>query len=162
VFSWQAEGSQELELQNDGKERPQPYLRLALHGAAWLECQRCLAPYRQAFDIDAAYRIVNTEEEANAFALDDDELDVIVGSHHFDLLDLIGEELLLALPLVPKHDVCPTVHESLVSGADGSLGVDSVDDLPRDAPENASAGDARPQPFAALAALKRNGAGGPD
>jgi len=124
AFSWQAEGSQQMELQDNGAQGPQPYLRLALHGAAWLECQRCLAPYPQAFDIDATYRIVKTEEEASAFPLDDDALDVIVGSRHFDLLNLIEEELLLALPLVPKHDVCPAVHESLVSGADGALGAD--------------------------------------
>jgi uncharacterized protein len=126
AFSWQAEGSQQMELQDDGTQGPQAYLRLALHGAAWLECQRCLAACRQAFDIDVTYRIVRTEEEADAFPLDDDELDVIVGSRHFDLLDLIEEELLLALPLVPKHDVCPAVHESLVSGTDGSVGADDV------------------------------------
>ncbi len=45
-----------------------------------------------------------TEEEADEFPLDEDEVEVIVGSRQFDLVDLIEEELLLFLPLVPKHD----------------------------------------------------------
>ncbi|AOK29197.1 hypothetical protein WS67_18820 [Burkholderia singularis] len=153
AFTWQAEGSTQPELQDDGSEGPQPYLRLALHGAAWLECQRCLTPYRQAFDIDVVYRIVETEEEADEFPLDEDEVDVIVGSRQFDLVDLIEEELLLSLPIVPKHEVCPAVHESLASGASGPAA-----DAGDDAPDETAAGESgRPNPFAALEALKKGG-----
>ncbi|CAH2796639.1 MAG: FIG01269488: protein, clustered with ribosomal protein L32p [uncultured Paraburkholderia sp.] len=116
-------------------------LRMAIHGSVWLECQRCMTPYLQALNVDATYRIVNNEAEAEEFPLDEDEVEVIVGSKHFDLVDLIEEELLLSLPLVPKHEVCPKVHESLLSGADGTKGVG-------DEPE-------RPNPFAALESLKR-------
>lgn len=151
LFTWQAEGSTQPELQDDGTEGPQPYLRLALHGSAWLECQRCLTPYLQAFDADVVYRIVATEEEAEAIPLDDDEVDVIVGSRQFDLVDLIEEELLLSLPLVPNHDVCPAVHESLVSGASAPV-------AEADEPSDEASGDSgKPNPFAALEALKRDG-----
>lgn len=158
AFTWQAEGAMQPELQDDGTEGRQPYLRLAIHGSAWLECQRCLTPYAQAFDCDATYRIVATEEEADEFPLDEDELDVIVGSRHFDLVDLIEEELLLSLPLVPKHDVCPAVHESLASGADGADGVDSVDDVPEQEVEHEKAPE-RANPFAALGSLKKDDSG---
>jgi uncharacterized protein len=144
-------------LQDDGTEGPQPYLRLAIHGSAWLECQRCLTPYLQAFNVDATYRIVNTEAEAEEFPLDEDEVDVIVGSAHFDLIDLIEEELLLSLPLVPKHDVCPEVHESLVSGVAGDEG--EGDEAAQDEAEEGGEPD-RPNPFAALEALKKGGSGG--
>ena len=154
AFTWQAQGATQPELQDDGTEGRQPYLRLAVHGSAWLECQRCLAPYEQAFDVDATYRIVATEEEADEFPLDDDEVEVIVGSRHFDLVDLIEEELLLSLPLVPKHDVCPAIHESLASGADGADGVDSVDDVPEQEVE-----PERANPFAALGSLKKEDPG---
>ena len=170
AFTWQAEGSTQPELQDDGTEAAQPYLRLAVHGSAWLECQRCLAPYAQPFDVDATYRLVATEEEAEEFPLDDDELDVIVGSRQFDLVDLIEEELLLAIPLVPKHDVCPQVHESLVSGTDGQTEdeTDAEVDGEADAGAGAQAGhagaapaaDAKPNPFAALEALKSGSPGG--
>ena len=157
AFTWQAEGATQPELQDDGTEGPQPYLRLAIHGSAWLECQRCLTPYLQAFNVDATYRIVNTEAEAEEFPLDEDEVDVIVGSAHFDLIDLIEEELLLSLPLVPKHDVCPEVHESLVSGVAGEEG--EGDEAGEDGAEEGGEPD-RPNPFAALEALKKGGPGG--
>jgi len=155
AFTWQAAGFAQQELKDDGTEGAQPYLRLAVHGSAWLTCQRCLAPYEQAFNADATFRIVQTEEEADEFPLDDDEVEVIVGSRHFDLVDLIEEELLLSLPLVPKHEVCPEVHESLASGADGADGVDSVDDVPEQEIEP----EERVNPFAALESLKKDGPG---
>jgi uncharacterized protein len=156
VFTWQAEGSTQPELQDDGTEGQQPYLRLAVHGSAWLECQRCLVPYEQAFDIDATYRLVATEAEAEEFPLDDDEVDVIVGSRQFDLVDLIEEELLLSLPLVPKHDACPQVHESLVSGVGGADGDEEEAEAEGGEAEQTSD---KPNPFAALEALKRGGPG---
>jgi uncharacterized protein len=58
------------------------------------------------------------------------------------------------LPLVPKHEVCPAVHESLVSGVSG----------PSEDADEASAEDEdegkRPNLFAALQALKKDGDGG--
>ena len=156
-FSWQAEGSTQSELQDDGAEGQQPYLRLAVHGSAWLECQRCLAPYEQAFDVDATYRLVGSEAEADEFPLDDDEVEVIVGSRQFDLVDLIEEELLLSLPLVPKHEVCPQVHESLVSGVGGAEEDEGGDAAAEQGETDGESG--KPNPFAALEALKRGGPG---
>jgi len=155
VFAWQAAGFTQPELQDDRTEAPQPYLRLAIHGSAWLTCQRCLTPCEQAFNADPVFRIVRTEEEADEFPLEDDEVEVIVGSRHFDLVDLIEEELLLTLPLVPKHEVCPEIHESLASGADGADGVDSVDDVP----EQEIEAEERVNPFAALESLKKDSPG---
>jgi len=62
VFTWQAEGFTQKELQDDGADGQQPYLRLAVHGQAWLTCQRCMTPYDQTFDVDMTYRVVATEE----------------------------------------------------------------------------------------------------
>ena len=39
--------------------------------------------------------------------LDDESIDVIVGSHACDVRELLEDEALLALPQAPKHDVCP-------------------------------------------------------
>jgi len=164
AFTWQAEGSTQPELQDDGTEGPQPYLRLAVHGSAWFVCQRCLAPYEQPFNVDAIYRIVDTDAQAEEFPLDEDEVEVIVGSRQFDLVDLIEEELLLSLPLVPKHDVCPQVHESLTSGASGAEG-EGVSEEEAEKGDEGVKGEAgeepeRPNPFAALESLKSGGPGG--
>ncbi|KAF1056143.1 MAG: hypothetical protein GAK41_00147 [Burkholderia gladioli] len=80
---------------------------------------------------------------------------MIVGSRQFDLVDLIEEELLLSLPLVPKHDICPSVHESLVSGVSGpATDTEDFDEEPEggDVP-----GEERTHPFKAIEALKRDG-----
>ncbi len=152
VFTWQAEGSTQPELKDDGTDAPQPYLRLAVHGSVWLTCQRCLTPYSQHLDVDATHRIVATEEEADEYPLDDDEVEVIVGSRQFDLVDLIEEELLLSLLLVPKHNACPETHESLVSSA---IDEESDDEAGKEAEGEVE----KPNPFAVLEKLK---AGGPD
>src|ERR1700749_2351890 len=60
TFPGQAEGSTQPELQDDGTEGPQPYLRLAIHGSAGRECQGGFAPDSEGFKVDATYRVVNT------------------------------------------------------------------------------------------------------
>ena len=62
---------------------------------------------------------------------------MLVISRDFDALSLVEDELILALPLVPRHEVCPQ-----------ALPVDAVD-------EAFEAASQRPNPFAALAALKK-------
>ncbi len=99
-----------------------------------------------------------TEEEADEYPLDDDEVEVIVGSRQFDLVDLIEEELLLTLPLVPKHNVCPEVHESLLSGEAGETGerdAEGAASAEAGAPDEAE----KPNPFAVLEKLKSDPGG---
>jgi len=154
VLRWRAEGGVARALGLDGGEAQVASLRLSVHGAAWLECQRCLEAYRQPLEVETHYRIVESDDEADAMPLDDDQPEAVVGSRRFDLIELIEEELLLSLPLVPKHDVCPHIHESLVTGAAGERARDWIED------EQADGDDAtdspRPNPFAALQALKRD------
>lgn len=84
-------------------------LSLAVSGAVNLICQRCLTVLN--FEIDSKSLLVLAKDEAQADTieelLDDDEIDVIVGSAAFDVNYLIEDDALLALPVAPKHDVCP-------------------------------------------------------
>jgi uncharacterized protein len=145
-ISWTARG----EWREKTGSAAELYLHLTIEATPWVECQRCLTPYRQPLDVAATYLIVASEEEADAVPLDDDEIDPIVGSRQFDLYDLIEEELLLSLPLVPKHAVCPSVHEALVTGEAGDIVIERP---PEDEPPRRDASD---NPFAALQALKRD------
>ncbi len=109
----------------------QPLLHLVADAAVNLECQRCLRPMRVPLHVDR--RLFFVEGEDAAAALDtDSEDDVLTLEPAIDLRALIEDELLLALPLVPRHEVCP---EPLPLRGD--------DETP---PEE--------HPFAALAALK--------
>ena len=87
-----------------------PALVLSVSGAVQLMCQRCLTPF--AFDMHSSTTLVlgKDDEEADQIeeALDDESIDVIVGSRSVDVRDLIEDEALLALPQVPKHDFCPS------------------------------------------------------
>ena len=145
VFHWRAEGVEKQVLRADGKPAVAQLLTLSVEGPMWLECQRCLTPYLAPLDSETTFEVVRDEAAAEARPLDDDELEALVGSKHFDLRELIEEELLLALPIVPKHEVCPSVHDSLATGGDGLA-------EPAPVPEE----EDKPSPFAALAALKRS------
>ena len=88
--------------------------------------------------IDVDRHFIFVPDEATAAAMDDDsEDDVLEMSTDFNLLGLIEDEVLMALPLVPRHDVCPT-------GVIQSAQTDDFNDVAEE----------KPNPFAALAALK--------
>ena len=70
-----------------------------------LVCQRCLEPMDQPLEVDRHFRFVSSEQAAEA---EDDqaEEDLLVASHSFNGLTLIEDELILTLPLVPRHTDC--------------------------------------------------------
>lgn len=119
---------------------PELWLQLSARTTVWLSCQRCLQPFEQPLAVDARLRFVRGEAEAEALDAELED-DVLALPRWLDLRELAEDELLLALPLVPRHERCP---QPLPQGADDAV--------------PAQAGDAvvgeRPHPFAALQALK--------
>lgn len=112
----------------------QLWLMLALQAEVPQICQRCLASYAHTIDSQRWFRFVATE--AQAVAEDDtSEEDLLAWTPQFNLAELIEEELILELPLVPMHEECP---EPLIAGT----------------AEVAAMADERPHPFAALARLR--------
>lgn len=114
---------------------PQVWLQLAATTAVTLQCQRCLQPLAEPLALDRWFRFAESEDEAARL---DEELedDVLVVTRTFDLRELVEDELILALPLVPRHENCP-------------------EPLPMAAGEEQGLEETAPNPFAALAALKR-------
>jgi len=111
----------------------QPCMHLEARTDVALECQRCLQPVSVSLEVDREFVFVADEETAAALDADCED-DVLALSHRFDLRALVEDELLLALPLVPRHEHCPT-----------PLAAKALPD----------AEPAAQHPFAALAALKR-------
>lgn len=103
--------SGEISWSMDGGQTRQGYpsLTLAVAGHVKLVCQRCLQPFD--YDIDSSTMLVlgKDDEDADGIeeVLDDESIDVIVGSRSCDIRELLEDEALLALPQSPKHDVCP-------------------------------------------------------
>jgi uncharacterized protein len=56
--------------------------------------------------VNRSFRFV--PDEATAAAEDDEaEEDLLALSRSFDLVELVEDELLMELPVAPRHDVCP-------------------------------------------------------
>lgn len=102
MITWSARG----ELRNPGHVSPELWLHLQAAAALSLVCQRCLAPVEVPVTVDRAFRFVPDEQTAAAQD-DQSEEDLLALSSAFDLLELIEDELLMELPVAPRHDVCP-------------------------------------------------------
>ena len=138
-----AEGGQELLVWNARfEDRPnvsgllQPWMHLTLTVSLYLTCQRCLGVVAVPVVVDRSFRFVHSEEVAEVEDEEADE-DVLVLDKQFKLRDLIEDEVLMAMPLVPRHEACP-----------GKLTLSAVD------PDFEAALHAKPRPFDALAVLK--------
>ncbi len=83
-------------------------LKVAIHGHVELMCQRCLTAMQQDVAIDRMVYLARTETELERLeALP--ESDAILVGESLNLVDLIEDEVLLGMPLAPKHAIgkCP-------------------------------------------------------
>jgi uncharacterized protein len=119
------------------------FLRVRVKAAPLVECQRCLTPFEWPVDTYNRLQVVNTEaalegDDVRDPDQSDDVIERIVGSRRLDVLALIEDEIILSLPYVPKHDVCPSVSGHLAHQGE---------------PE---ADEGHPSPFAVLGRLKKD------
>jgi uncharacterized protein len=131
ALNWSVRG----ELKPGPAGQAQVWLHLIVSVTLPLTCQRCLGPVDVPVHIDRSFRFVESEAQAE---LEDDESseDVLVLSQDFDLVGLIEDEVLMDLPVVPRHETCPVAIKLLAADPD-------FEDTP-----------AKPNPFAVLAGLK--------
>jgi len=90
-----------------------PLLNISINGSCRLRCQRCLNGMDYAIRLDARLLL---RDQASLDALDgdvtgdwvaggeDEAYDSILADAHLDVLDLLEEEILLSLPIAPRHD----------------------------------------------------------
>lgn len=130
---WHAVGA----LRTPAGVAPQIWVHLTASAVVPLTCQRCLEPVDEELAVDRWFRFVADEAQA-AREDEESEEDVLVLDPAFDLQALVEDELLMALPLVPRHAVCPT-----------AVPMEAVD------PGFEQAESDKPNPFGALAGLKR-------
>jgi uncharacterized protein len=135
--AWSARGSHKVVPGGEAELRLHLQARTALH----LVCQRCLQAMTVVLDVQPVLRFVRGEALAEALDEHSDE-DVLTLTPSLDLQPLIEDELILALPLVPRHPSCP---QPLPMSA-------GEDDL--------MAGDEAEHAFAGLASLMRDGRSG--
>ena len=169
---WRVRGERRLKAGSEAEL----WLTLSAQAPVWLTCQRCLQPMAVDLALERRLRFVHGESQAEALDAESDD-DVLALPRWLDLRELVEDELLLGLPLVPRHETCPqplpvTIHleddsvgpagERLHEGegapdtasaasadAAGQLDDDISDTLP----------DGRPNPFAVLKQLKKREGG---
>lgn len=96
----------------DGKAR----LRLQVSGDLALTCQRCLEGFRWACELVTEFVLVPEGAEWPEGDLEDDGADAIPASASMALLPLVEDEVLLALPVVPRHENCRLPGPALDTG----------------------------------------------
>lgn len=130
-----ASGAGTVRVRGDFARDPRGHavLELSLATQVALTCQRCLEPVE--WPLDAQLRLHVLYSEAGAERLEEDE-DYIVADEELglDIRDIVEDELLLSLPLVPRHESC---------------------ELPEEAVVEAGVQPERENPFKVLAALKQ-------
>ena len=149
TINWQAkfelrdDAGRQASAQLGGQVSEQSAVWLHLHAATSiaLTCQRCLTAVLTPLAVAQWYRFVGSE--AIAMAEDDASAeDLLVMVPQFDLLVVLEDELLMALPLVPMHEVCPVSLDALAFSAGEADFTEPVAE--------------KPHPFAALAGLKNS------
>ncbi len=87
---------------SDGRSR----LSIAVAGRLFLCCQRCLEALDYPLDLHSLLEFVDDGHDLTKEELEDDLRDFLPHQKDLDVMDLIEEEILLALPPVPRHDDC--------------------------------------------------------
>ncbi|MCA3206492.1 DUF177 domain-containing protein, partial [Cupriavidus sp.] len=86
VFSYTLSGFVREEASAPGAPVSQRlFVDVTVNGRVWLDCQRCLGIYPEPIATDMRFEVVASEEAADEVPMDDDELDVLVGSKKFSV-----------------------------------------------------------------------------
>ena len=109
-----------------------PFLNLGANGCCQLCCQRCLESMDYQVKLNTRLLLCK-QEDLDALDEEIEELDSILADVKLDVLNLLEDEVLLSLPIAPKHE--PGTCQA-AGGRNGLAG------------EN--------HPFAVLGKLKRN------
>jgi uncharacterized protein len=106
------------------------WLQVDIAGEPVLCCQRCLGGVKFPLAISSRLQLMAPGEEWPDDDLADDSADAITAEKALAVLSLIEDEVLLALPIAPRHEQCES--------------------------PSANAAEHGSSPFAALSALKKH------
>lgn len=136
AFLADGEGVLHYKAEGLGEIRGRPAARLTLTGEVNAPCARCLKGVPVELESEGVFVFTKDEAELNSMPIVDDVDwdDATIGSRRFSMKDWAEEEAILSLPQAVYHEECED---------------DAWEDDEPEAEEKK-----RPNPFAALAALK--------
>jgi uncharacterized protein len=118
-----------------------------------LVCQSCLNSLVHVLDIEICLKLVSSSPELRELQLDEDGL--LVESNLVELVDLFEDELIVNLPMVPRHVTggCQDTFNHLDKNI--NVGINENVDMSFDGSTNSNdADEQKVRPFAALAQLQ--------
>jgi uncharacterized protein len=101
-----SEGTVRYELQGVPQEQGRPALHLKVQGELHLTCQRCLAALEFPLRVETSLRLAATQAEVDAEPLEADGPECIVAGKEMAVQALVEDEVLLAIPIAPRHEHC--------------------------------------------------------
>jgi len=81
-------------------------LRIRAEGSLGLTCQRCLGPLELPVLLDNLLVLARSEREIEGGSDDPEGPDRLVANEAMPVLEMLEDELLLAIPYVPRHEAC--------------------------------------------------------
>lgn len=91
------------------------YLDVEVEGVCQLLCQRCLQAL--AYPVAIHSRLL-LQAEDDLMQEEDDAPDSIAPDRHLDVLALLEDEVLLSLPIAPRHAECVAVYRQADQGGE--------------------------------------------
>jgi uncharacterized protein len=96
-------GSLEYHLRGGRASNDKPCLRISVRGSMDLVCQRCLGPLPVPIAVDVELQLAESLSEISEA---DDNVERVLSSRHMDVGQLVEDEVILVLPMVPRHEAC--------------------------------------------------------
>jgi uncharacterized protein len=113
-------GTLHYELQGIPEEQGRPALHLRVRGELHLTCQRCLGALEFPLRIETSLRLAATQEEVDAEPLGADGPECIVAGKDMQVQALVEDEVLLAIPIAPRHEACAGAARDAAADAAGA------------------------------------------
>lgn len=101
-----ASGEVAYELSGELGVDRKPRLRLRATGVFPLQCQRCLGRMEWPLNIETLLELVRPGQAIPEGELENDEFDVIEATPDLDVRALVEDEIVLAVPIAPRHEKC--------------------------------------------------------
>jgi uncharacterized protein len=99
-------GELAFRLQGRRGQRGELLLEVEVSGTLALACQRCLEAIVFDLDVDSLLELVPEGAELSQEELEDDTRDFLPVAGELDVAQLVEDEVLLALPVAPRHERC--------------------------------------------------------
>jgi len=99
-------GSVSWVVSGDCDAEHKPFLIIEVAGELQLKCQRCLGALTHGLKIRSHLQLVPRGAAWPDEDLEDDRVDPIEASDSQPVLALVEDEILLALPIAPRHQSC--------------------------------------------------------